>query len=197
MEKALIDFGLSYTWSKAIPYLVMLLLGIVLVGLLSRTLKQKNKWIKRTVMLVSFALPFSIYFALNPIYQGDFSLEDGKVNIQNEYTTQFEKGLFIVAKPGCPYCYGCIAELNALKKRQPQLKIFFSVVNGNDYDLRTYGEQFKVDATLDSIPHFSSFKGQIEPSFPTFLWVENGVAKRAWTNNFFGAREKDFILSKY
>ena len=75
MENFLLSISLSFTVSKLISYLLFVVIGILLAFLFFK--KSKNKRIskipKLIIGLVLFVAPFLIYFAIHPIYEGDFS----------------------------------------------------------------------------------------------------------------------------
>ena len=75
MESFLLNLGLSFTISKLISYLLFVVIGILLAFLFFK--KSKNERIgkipKLIISLVLFVAPFLIYFAIHPIYEGDFS----------------------------------------------------------------------------------------------------------------------------
>ena len=73
METYFLDSGLSWTMSKVLPYLIMILVGIVLWIIAKKILKSINKYLRWMLLLVIFVLPFLIYFMISPIYEGDFT----------------------------------------------------------------------------------------------------------------------------
>ena len=87
MENFFVNLGLSYTWSKALPYLLMVVIGLLIGIYLFKRSKTK---LTKLLSLVVIAVPFGIYFIFNPIYQGDFSNNSRTVNV-SELTSELEK----------------------------------------------------------------------------------------------------------
>ena len=108
IETFFLDFGLSWSMSKMLPYVICVLLGLCLV-LLFRRIAFRNRWLNRISSFILVVLPFSIYFALYPIYQGDFTNQGFKPKSKIQFPSS--KTLTVVVLPDCPYCYQSISSL--------------------------------------------------------------------------------------
>lgn len=194
MENLLLDFGLSFTLAKVLPYLFFVALGAVLAFVVyKRDLKPGLKW---TLVVLLTVVPFLGYFAINPIYQGDFANKPFPVKVRNSYTTEVKDGLLVMAIPGCPYCLEATDELKKMKKANPQLNITFMVMGDplNEEPYRDIAEgKFKV-ISCDNPPLFNASVGS---SYPTFMKVKKGVAIQYWTNNEFGVLAKDELVGAF
>ena len=73
LELFLLDLGWSWTMSKAVPYLVMVAVGALLVSISRKWIVKKTFPSKVIIKLMLFIIPFATYFMCFPIYQGDFS----------------------------------------------------------------------------------------------------------------------------
>ncbi|MBU2020156.1 MAG: hypothetical protein KJ941_10975 [Bacteroidetes bacterium] len=192
METLLLNLGWSYLLAKALPYLLMIVIGVFASWIWIRRCEWSS--IKRWSMaFLLFVLPFSVYFVVNPIYEGDFSGKVFKINLKNSYTTELQKGLIVLAKVGCPYCLEVTSDLKMLKKRNPKLKIHFLVLNGQQEDLVFYKSALGESSEVISYTNSTLFESEVGVLFPTFLAVKDKVAIQYWTNNDFGAPAKDVL----
>jgi hypothetical protein len=71
-------------------------------------------------------IPFSIYFAINPIYDGDFANNCRTLNT-SILPEKVKAKLLVVAIPGCTYCMGSLETLKKLKTKNKNLDIQFLV----------------------------------------------------------------------
>ena len=193
MEASLLDWGFSHTWSKIIPYVLVILFGCFLAYLVYRRFSS-NKKMAITLGLFFVITPFIAYFAVNPIYEDDFSVTGSQLDLKNTTTEALGDGLLVLAIPGCPYCLEAIDGLKAMKKKNKQLRIEFAVIGTFSEDgLAKYKEasagKFPVVA-LENEQAFTNFTGH---NFPTFVMIEKGKAVHFWTNNQFGVRAKDRV----
>ena len=193
METFLLDWGLSHTMSKIIPYVLVILFGLLLAILVYRRFKS-DKRIAITLGLFFLITPFIGYFTVNTIYQGDFSDQGTTISIKNLKTQIMRNGLLVLALPGCGYCMESIEGLKIIKKRKPKLKIEFDVIGFlageaiGKYEKAIDGK-FKVKQLKNDI-EFTAVTGT---SYPTFIMIENGKAVKFWTNNQFGVVAKDRV----
>ncbi|MDG2463653.1 MAG: hypothetical protein P8M61_01065 [Crocinitomicaceae bacterium] len=193
METFLLDWGLSHTMSKIIPYVLVILFGLLLAILVHRRFKNEKR-IAITLSLFFLITPFIGYFAVNTIYQGDFSDQGITISIKNQKTQMMRNGLLVLALPGCGYCMESIEELKIMKKRKPKLKIEFDVIG-------LFAEEAigKYEKVIDGKFNVKPLKNDIEftnvtgTSYPTFIMIENGKAVKFWTNNQFGVVAKDKV----
>ena len=189
LENIFLDFGLSWTLAKALPYILTLLIGILLSVLLFR---KKNKRLKLLFGLPFSFLFFAAYFIFHPIYEGDFSNRSYKPKTENLAELKNDE-FAVVAIPGCMYCLESIEKVNKLKERNPDLKIRFVVLSSDDEDLKYYRQ---IAAPTISVVKAKETKRFLEISkggFPTFLSVRSGKILKVWSNDSFGVLALDEV----
>ena len=191
IETFFLDFGLSWSISKMLPYVICVLLGLCFV-LLFRRIAFRNRWLNRIGSFILFALPFSIYFALYPIYEGDFSNQGSKPTSRIQFPSS--KTFTVVVLPDCPYCFQSISLIDKLKSRNPSMPINYWVVSSDTLPPKT--------GILSKIPYeYEVFQRHdvIEMSklvlgtFPCFVLSDNGKVQKVWNNNQFGVLALDEI----
>jgi hypothetical protein len=108
IESYLIDANYSWLISKAFPYLLLIILGIVLYIVFRKAFKTKRKLVNFIFGFIFITTPFLAGFLLNPIFEGDFSNSSDKVKDFKVYDEFIDAQLVVVSIPGCPYCMGSI-----------------------------------------------------------------------------------------
>lgn len=183
---------MSWTLEKALPYLILIAIGVILYVFIRRLLKRRRKALRILSILV-IPLPFFIYFVFSPIYEGDFS---------NNY--RLEKGVFselnsgrltVLTIPGCPYCYESIEDLKRIKERTGVDTIDFFVVTTQSENLDWYREEAKGQLNIQKLSPESELVALAMGTFPTFLFAEDDNVS-VWDNSGFGVRAKDWIEDK-
>lgn len=193
MEDLLLELGLSHTWSKMLPYLLVILFGLLLARLVYKKFRS-NKKVGVVLSLFFLIVPFIAYFTVSPIYQGDFGKNGKKQSFRTAKSTLFHEGLLVIAIPGCPYCLESIASLKMMKKRRPNLKIEFGVIGSTDKSvIEGYKKEIDGKFKISTIKNESAFTANTGNSFPTFVMIKKGKAVYSWTNNKFGVRAKDRV----
>jgi thioredoxin-related protein len=202
MESFFLNLGLSYTWSKLLPYILMTIIGIWIGVFL---FKRSKSLLTKILSIVAIGVPFGIYFAINPIYEGDFA--NGSRIIQHSTeTNELQKGtLVVVSKPGCPYCKESIFFFRELKKRNPKIDIEYVVIPDSDIPenviLEYYTEVSKGEFPVRIAQNGNGILKLATDDygiarFPTFVLVqENSLT--AWTNNTFGVIALDEVLKSF
>ena len=196
MESFFNDLGFSYTLGKIIPYALTIALGILLFVAVKKM--RLRIWLSYALSFIGLLLPFCLYFAFSPIYEGDFS-ENGKpIAIRSAKTSEFKNGLLVLAQPGCPYCFESTFMLNQLKRNYPEVNIEFCLMGTDDRR-----NMLAIQDYLDEGIQLSMETGEVAllreavQSFPTFVIVKDGKAIEAYTNNDFGVRAKDKVVSLF
>lgn len=193
MESFFLEMGLSHTWSKVAPYLLVILFGLFIGRLVYRRFKSNKKMAVVLSMFFVFA-PFVAYFAVSPIYQGDFGVNGTKQDFRNIKSTLFKDGLLVIALPGCPYCMESISMLKSIKDRRPELKIEFAVIGlGNREVIKSYEKEIAGKFKVVSLLNETAFTSKTGSSFPTYVMIEKGKVVHSWTNNEFGVRARDRV----
>lgn len=189
-EFSLLNNGFSWTMSKLLPYLTLVIGGILLVYSFSKGFKIKSKIAKLLVGLILFAAPFAIGFAMHPIYEGDFSSEGTEVK-ESTVKVDEEFDLLIVTIPDCPFCIESIARLKLIKKRNPSIKMLFSVCSGDEQKMNLYKELIAGDFDIELAKDIEASVKLAEGHFPTFVQLKKGLPVYKWSNNQFGAGATD------
>lgn len=193
MESYFLDAGMSWTMSKVLPYLIMIFLGIVLWFIFKKLLKRINKFLRWTLLLIVFLLPFGGYFAISPIYQGDFSnnsLEVEKTELNAELNG---KKLAVITIPGCPYCLEAMDRLLKMKERVPELEVEYVVCSIDSTSVNWYKEKGGDLINVRLAENREEMSKIAEHAFPTFVLVDNDHPLKKWSNDNFGVFAMDEV----
>lgn len=192
-----LDLGLGYTASKLLGYLIFPILGIIVWLLVRKRLKAK--WLRVISFFVAILLPFGIYFALYPIYEGDFSNNSVLVTGQNELDKVESPKLVIISIPNCPFCRQSVDRMRALQKRHPEVKIEYRVcVNDSlaDEAVKMYRQLSNNELDIRPADDRKQLADVAEMAFPTFVLVEKDK-KLKWSNDNFGAGALDEVVAAF
>ena len=192
MEELLNYFGVSFTVSKFLPYLLTILIGVICAKLLSKHLSA-SKIIRNIFTVLIAILPFGIYFAIHPIYQGDFSNEG--VLIKKKLVLPKDKDLLIVALADCPYCIQSQETIKIIHQKNKKIKAEYLIVNGTKQDSIRYARRLLGFASCRTIKNSVPLLQTIQGSFPSFILVRKGKLNKVWSNNTFGVRAWDEVVS--
>ena len=190
VENIFLDFGLSWTISKLLPYLLAIVLGIVMTYAFRMKIKRCKPIIKWGLRIGLFILPFIAYFIYAPIYEGDFS--NGSITMEKDakYAELTGEKLVIIALPNCPYCLEAMERLKKLKQRVPNAELEYVLCNGDSLSIEWYrenaGPYINIRLATDS-KAMSQLAGGL---FPTFVHVSDTHLK-LWPNNAFGVLAMD------
>lgn len=193
MEAFFLDLGWSWTMSKAVPYLLMVVLGIIVVLVSKRFLKRINKYLKWLFLIVILALPFGVYFMVHPIYQGDFSNNSVEHERSSDYAELVGEKLVVISIPGCKYCLEAMEDLLIMKDRVKEIEIEYVVCSTDTAAMEMYknkGEgkiQVRLAQNAEAMMRLADF------SFPTFILVDNNKPLKKWSNDSFGVFAKDEV----
>ncbi len=194
-ELSLLNNGFSWTMSKLLPYVALTIEGILLAYSFAKGFKIKSKLVKVLAVLVLFAAPFSIGFALHPIFDGDFSSEGTEVK-ETTVKTDEKYDLMIVTIPDCPYCLESIFRLKLIKQRNPSVKMLFSVCSDDEQKLSLYKEIIAGDFDIALAKDVEASVKLAEGHFPTFVKLKKGLPVYKWSNDQFGAGAIDEFESE-
>lgn len=190
MEDFFLSNGLSWTMSKILPYLIFLLVGFLLVVILRKLIVFRLPILVKLIWLLSL-VPLAIYFAVNPIYQGDFSNDE--IIYTPSGIVELEKGrLTVLAIPGCPYCYEAVDLVGKIHERTVNEPIDFIVYTSISDNLRWYQEkggngiQTRMQQTKTEL--FEKSGG----TFPAFAYFD-GKDVYLWKNDSFGTKARDWV----
>jgi thiol-disulfide isomerase/thioredoxin len=191
-ETIFVNLGFSWTSAKLIPYLMMAILGFTLVYTFHKKIQHRiKKWISMSLLCL---LPFGTYFAVYPIYQGDFV----NVHFQPKQLGKFPSKLTLnmVVLPSCPYCHETIQLMNHLKESYPNLHIRYVVVAESKQTMQAFRSKLnqQIDIQLSEEPKDWIIMAQ--GGFPCMILSENKKIIYAWENGNFGVRAIDDILER-
>lgn len=193
IEIFLLDSGLSWTISKLLPYLLMVLTGLMFV-IFSQRFLTSSKLIARILIKLSFLIiPFVVYFVYFPIYEGDFS--NNSLLIEKGDAEQELQGhkLVVLSIPNCPYCYSSIDKMIKLKERVPSIEIEYIVCHSNSETMKWYQEKAGDALNVKIADSIKAMMDLASHSFPTFVLVKNDKMLRTWSNDNFGVFAMDEV----
>jgi len=203
VEMSFLDMGFSWTMSKALPYILAVILGLILVYLFRKKLR-KNFIVKWFFRVTLFVAPFFIYFIYSPIYEGDFTNSSNIIERTEEFTELEGKKLVVITIPGCPYCSASIARMKKLKERVPDAQIEYIVCN-------TWGDSILPQEALEdyiqkggdaiTVRRATNSQGMARlaengtgiAAFPSFVLVDGNKALKTWGNSNFGVAAMDEV----
>ena len=195
IEVFLLEFGFSWFWSKLLPYVLLPLLGLGIGLFLMRYIRHKSVLFKSVFLLVFPCTMFLLYFALSPIYQGDFDNQKESTPLEAIGVNIPPKQLTVVSIPGCPFCYEAMDKLLLLKKRNPQLRIVYDVITQSEEDLQWYRKKGGKKIIVQKATNIEALAKLAGTGFPTFL-INNGRGDLySWSNRHFGCGALDEIES--
>lgn len=195
IEQTFIDSGFSFTASKLIPYLITILIGLILVFLVRNRIRFKFRIINILLKLFIIAIPFIIYFAFYPIYQGDFT--NGAERVKRTESTAEISGekLVVIAIPGCQYCEGAMNTVKLLKNRNPTLEIEYIVCSSDSSAIQNYIELGEGQITVSLAKNGQAMSKLAKGRYPTFVLSEENLPLTRWSNDGFGVRALDQVES--
>ena len=192
MESLLNNLGLSFTLSKFIPYLITIIIGILVAKLLSKRISASR--IIRSIFIVLIAvLPFGLYFAIHPIFEGDISNEG--VIIRKNLDLPKNKDLLIIALADCPFCIQSQKTIKIIHQKNKKIKAEYLIVNGTKQDSIRYASMLNGFASCRTVKNSIPLLQSIQGSFPSFILVRKGKLNKVWSNNTFSVRAWDEIVS--
>ena len=196
IELFFLNLGLSWTLAKIIPYALAVLIGFIFARIANNRLVKMKGWMRTSISVVLFVLPFIAYFAYSPIYQGDFSNNAREAVLSSDLQELEGKQLIVLALPGCPFCKQSMGKAAKLIERNPGLKVTY-VVTKADKDALTWYREIAVKG-IDIVPakNDKAISSLAKGKFPTFV-VANGNKLRVWSNDGFGVLAIDEIENLY
>ena len=196
IENVALDLGLSWTFSKLLPYGITIACGVLLFFQIKK-ISFNRSLLKSILLLIAFALPFTIGFAFHPIYEGDFSSE-GEIVKKNTSPSEFKNdGLTVTTIPECPFCFGSIEKLKKIQKRNPKLKIDFIVCAKNIKYLKKYKNEINGAFSIRMAENADSLAITSGLRFPTFFLIKNKKPVYKWSNDQFGVCAIDEFESNF
>lgn len=189
MESFFQFLGFSWTWSKSLPYIVLFIFGLMMYRILLKRVKFKGSQIVLSLIII---IPVGTYFAVNPIYSGDFSNNYREVTEIPSSLNFSKKSLTVVAIPNCPYCAEAIGRLNKIAERTNVDSIYFKVLTSDTSMLASYTELASSHVKVSNELNFDEFEAITQGRYPTFIYRKNRSA-HIWSNDGFGVRAIDWV----
>ncbi len=197
LEIFLSHIGFSWTWSKLIPFIFSIIIGILLVVYFFKKIQLINS-IKIFISIVILVFPFALYFAYAPIYSGDFSNDFYRPQLKNEFSSA--KKLSVYVLPTCPYCIQATSTLVAMMQKNEHINLQINVLCSNAKEADKYLNLMKgfglVKVRIDHSSYLVRHKDLLkltEGQFPTYILSENKMVVKAWHNDTFGVDAMDEI----
>lgn len=191
IESYFVEMNFSWSLSKIIPYLLMLIFAVLIAWRISHLILLPTPRAKRILKIGVLAGLMSLGFAIQPIYEGEFN--DNITPAISDQLRFRNTDLVMVGIPGCNYCLASLDDLKQLKRRNPSMRIQVVLCRPNRKDLNQYrkiaGNSIRISRASDP----DEITALIAGKFPTFLLVKNGEIKLLWPNNRFGTGAKDFL----
>ena len=194
IEYMFLGMGFSWTLSKALPYVLVILLSFVLMYIFRKKFKKRAlaKWTLRLSLLI---IPLAAYFLYSPIYEGDFSNNSSSVEKIPAYAELTGQKLIVISMPQCKFCYGSIDKALKLKERIPNAEIEYLVCAQNEDD--AYLEWYQEKGGDAISVRFADSAGALtvlaEGRFPTFILVDGDKPLKKWSNDGFGVVAMDNV----
>ncbi|MGB0934397.1 MAG: hypothetical protein ACPGU5_08940 [Lishizhenia sp.] len=189
--------GVSWYWSHIMPYLIATVCTVIGLSLLIFVkLERRFK-----IVLFSLFLTFPpTFFAIHPIYAGDFSDNSSKIIVKQLPSNLYDlkDGLTMISLANCEYCYEALKTLEFIKKRAQSTEVSVAVLTTNSAVIDYYNEEtnnafniFMIDSA-----HLETWS-ELSPNqqFPCFLYLEDKKIVKKWSNQQFGYLAKDFVES--
>ncbi|MDX2359915.1 MAG: redoxin family protein [Crocinitomicaceae bacterium] len=206
VELSFLDMGFSWTMSKALPYVLAMIIGLVLAFLFRKKL-NKNVLVKWLFRITLFVLPFFGYFMYSPIYEGDFTNKSNSIEKTEQFAELDGKKLVVISIPGCPYCYQAIDRMKILKERLPNAQIEYVVCNTTMDSLlpqealdwyieKAEGVVSVRQATDSEAMAILAQNGEVNSAFPAFVLVDGDKNLTTWGNANFGVVALDEVELK-
>ena len=192
MEELLNYFGLSFTVSKFLPYFFAVFLGFFFSKLLYRHISA-SIIIRILFITLITVLPFGIYFAIHPIFEGDISNEG--VIIRKNLDLPKNKDLLIIALADCPFCIQSQKTIKIIHQKNKRIKAEYIIVNGTKQDSIRYARMLHGFASCRTVKNSVPLTQTIQGKFPSFILVQKGRLKKVWNNNNFSVRAWDEVVS--
>jgi hypothetical protein len=195
-ENSFLNIGFSWTLSKSLPYILVIILGLTISIYIFKKIKIKRKWLKRIAISFLTASFFFAYFAYAPIYEGDFSNNAEVVAKTKELDEIKSNRLIVISIPGCPFCAESIVRMKRLKKRNPKIIIEYIICNGDSSSIEWYSKQTGGEIVSRLAKNNEAISALSKHKYPSFAY-QSGNQLKCWSNDGFGVRAIDEIESKF
>src|SRR5690554_1819690 len=188
---------LSFTFSKILPYMFeFFAVCLIIYQVYSQFLMETSLTMRRLVSIFVLFGGCGIAFAVNPIYEGDFSHEYREIRLAGENENTFKHGLTMIALPGCSHCYERLEEMKRVKDIYPALPMSVLVINDDELAVEEYTERSEGLIEVGLFPKSTLLRSIITDGYPNLIYKDNSDSPQLvnWSNSGFGSASWDFIL---
>jgi hypothetical protein len=190
-EVYFLNNGFSWVAARALPYLFCVLLGLLIAYLLVRIFRFKGH--VKLLYIISIPLVLlSLYFAIFPIYEGDFSNENQRFKRNTKMVELSTNRLVILSLPGCPYCLESMERMRIVKQRHPNISIEYKVCHGDSTSLRWFKKYGKKDFDYSIASNVDMTSKLAQGLYPTYVLSTKSFLK-VWTVEQFGMSAMDEV----
>ena len=197
-----VDNQFSWTISALSHWILIILLLIPLFIVFNPWKKKLLNWItKLSITLLSLGS----YFAMNPIYQGDYSKTGEPLSISKDnsllntilsQSPNFD-GIVCIVSPGCPFCKIAARErLKVMKQRATDIDVAV-FISATDSSAISYfiSETDAPELTYFLVEEPEGMHALTLGSYPTFVYIKNKTILHKWSNDALGYPALDWIES--
>jgi len=191
--------GLSFTFSKILPYMLeFFAVCLIIFNVYRQYLTGTSLIVRRMVSILILFGGSGIAFAVNPIYEGDFSHQYREISLAGENADTFQHGLTMIALPGCPHCFAKLEEMKRVSKIYPSLPMYVLVINDDELAIEKYRKASEGLIQVDLFPKSTLLRKIIQGGYPNLMYKSNGSSSQLinWSNSGFGSASWDYILEK-
>ncbi len=195
-----VDNNFSWTFSKILPWLIVLLMSLLIMTSLVRSFQKPS-----LKLFLAFIFPLSflgIMFAINPIYSADFVKKGTARELDNhrllEIVEAFKpnfNGIVAIVDSNCPFCRKATREqLNIMAERDVNIDIALTLNTADRTIIDNYIEGTN-SSQLNYLVHKPS-EALIQLTggvFPTFVYIKSGQIRHLWKNSELGYPALDWI----
>lgn len=200
-HNSIISFGLnirlSFTFSKILPYMIQFFaVCLIIFNVYRQYLAEASLTMRRLVSIFILFGGSGIAFAVNPIYEGDFSHQYREITLAGENEATFQHGLTMIALPGCHHCFNKLEEMKIVKGIYPSLPMFVLVINDDELAVESYREASKGLVEVALFPESTLLKSIIQDGYPNLIYKSSSSSSQLinWSNSGFGSASWDYIL---
>lgn len=200
-HNSIIAFGLnvrlSFTFSKILPYMLeFFAVCLIIFNVYRQYLANASLTMRRLVSIVILFGGSGIAFAVNPIYEGDFSHQYREITLAGENADTFQHGLTMIALPGCPFCFEKLEEMKMVNEIYPELPMFVLVINDDSLAMESYREASNSNIQVSLFPESTLLKSIIMGGYPNLIYKDSDGSSKLinWNNSGFGSASWDYIM---
>lgn len=190
-ETYFLSNGFSWVSARLFPFFTCVALGLLVAYFLVKIFRFKGH--VRLLYFISIPLVFlSIYFAIFPIYQGDFTNASQQFKRNAQMEELETNRLVILSLPGCPYCLESMERMRIVKKRHPNITIEYKVCHGDSASLHWFEKYGKKDFDYSIASNVEMTSKLAQGLYPTYV-LPNKTFLKVWSVEQFGMSAIDEV----